>query len=219
MFKKEKPAPDIILGLAFDKAMKQNRLLTLLNVTLIGLTAILGIAVITILPLKETTPYFVPISKEGKHLYYDIIPADRLGRNALYEITRDYLKRYVINRHTVNNVSEFIAFKRIKAQSSQEVFAQLKAEYDRFKEAMPDVTRDIEIINDLQLEPYHHQVTFKTIDTDEAGKTAEREWMVNIRYRLAGFNAPAIKINAKEIDDNPNPLGLKVIGYTWTKRR
>lgn len=219
MFKKKSDSPDIILGLAYDKAMKQNRLLGLLLFFTIILSLCLGTAIVLMTPLKRVEPYFIPITEHGKNHYYDIVSVKSLKRAALFEITRDYLKRYVVDRHTINGASEFIGFKRIKAQSNSDVFQKMKGEYDRFKEAMPNVTREIEIINDLQLEPYHHQVTFKTIDKDENGKKAEREWMVNIRYQLAGFNAPSIKIPVEEINENPNPLGLKVIAYTWTKRR
>lgn len=212
--------PDVILGLAYDKALRLNRLLYMLIGLLGAMVLLLGISITILLPLKQTQPYFIPIAEVGRNHYYDIIPARKLSQSQLYELTRDYLRRYVVNRHTVDDVTEKPRFRLVKAQSADDVFSMLKKEYQTFKEKMPTVKREINVIRDIQLEPYYQQIEFQTEDTDQnTGKVFRKEWVVNIRYELAGFNAPAMKIEASEMADNPNPLGLRVVGYTWTERK
>lgn len=212
--------PDIILGLAYDKAIRLNRVLYMLIGLLGAVVLLLALSITFMLPLKQTQPYFIPIAEVGRTHYYDIIPAGKLTQSQLYELTRDYLRRYVVNRHTVDDVTEKPRFRLVKAQSGDDVFAMLKKEYQTFKEKMPTVKREINVIRDIQLEPYYQQIEFQTEDTDQnTGKVFRKEWVVNIRYELAGFNAPAMKIEASEMADNPNPLGIRVVGYTWTERK
>jgi type IV secretory pathway component VirB8 len=212
--------PDIILGLAYDKAIRLNRVLYMLIGLLGAVVLLLALSITFMLPLKQTQPYFIPIAEVGRTHYYDIIPARKLTQSQLYELTRDYLRRYVVNRHTVDDVTEKPRFRLVKAQSADDVFAMLKKEYQTFKEKMPTVKREINVIRDIQLEPYYQQIEFQTEDTDQnTGKVFRKEWVVNIRYELAGFNAPAMKIEASEMADNPNPLGVRVVGYTWTERK
>ena len=198
--------------------MRQSRLFIYLFIISFVLNISLIIAISIMLPLKEIKPYFMPISSSSDQ-YYKIIPADKLEQHQLFELVRDYLKRYIKDRHSVDHVTETIRFKRIKAQSNTEVFSQVKDEYRKLQEHMIGVQRNINIISDIQLEPYYHQLEFKTIDEHKDGRVSEKFWVVNIRYELAGFNAPKVAMNAEEIQDNPNPLGIVVTGYAWTARR
>ncbi len=209
---------DLQLGLAYDRAMRQSRLFIYLFVISFILNIALIVAVSFMLPLKEVKPYFMPVTSAADQ-YYKIIPADKLTQHQLLELVRDYLKRYIKDRHTIDHVTETVRFKRIKAQSNDKVFAQVKDEYRQLQEHMEGVQRNIEIISDIQLEPYYHQLEFKTIDEAKDGRTSEKFWVVNIRYQLAGFNAPSMALNAEEMTDNPNPLGLIITGYAWTARR
>ena len=209
---------DIQLGLAYDRAFKQARLFLILLLISTAINIALISAIVIMMPLKEIKPYFMPIGTAGDH-YYRIIPADKLKRSQIMELTRDYIKRYVIDRHTVDYVTETIRFGRIKAQSNAKVFEQVKNEYRRFQERLPDVKREIEIISDIQLEPYYHQIEFKTIDRTNDDRQFEKYWVVNIRYELAGFNSAPIEMNADEVENNPNPLGMVITGYSWTERR
>lgn len=209
---------DALLGLAYEKAIALNRKLVIALMCLSFVCVGLAFTSITLASMSEVKPYFIPITKPNDQ-YYRIIPAENLSKHQLSELVRDYLQRYVINRHSIDEVTEIIRFKEVMAQSSANVFAQVKNEYNHFKKAQPDIKREIRIISDIQLEPYYHQVEFETIDKTPDFKEYKKTWVVNIRYTLAGFNAPEIKINAEEMDDNPNPLGLTVVAYNWTERK
>lgn len=207
------------IGLAYEKSMKLVWWFGIGLVAAVTIIVLQGVAIYKMLPLKEVKPYYVTIAEQGNTHYYKIKPADNLTSSQLYELTREYLKNYVINRQTVDDVTEIPRFRKVKAQSSEKVFGKFRNEFQRFKQAMPTVNRRIEIIRDLKLEPFFHQIEFRTIDKDEDGRTATREWVVNMKYTLAGYNAPEIKIPAEEMESSPNPLGITITAYDFQQRQ
>lgn len=210
---------DLPMGIVYEKAMRLTRTLAIALFASLCLNLGLAASLIILTPLKEIKPYFVPIAEQGTTHYYKIIPAEGLSTNQQLELIRNYLKVYVVDRHTIDDVTETIRFKKIVAQSDEKVFADFKNQYHLLKEKMPNVKRRIEIVRDQILDPYFHQVEFRTIDTNAEGREVKNLWVVNMRYTLAGINAPAIKIAADEMENNPNPLGIKITNYDFVQKR
>ena len=208
---------DIQLGLAYDRALKQGKVFMVLFAISAVMNLMLVITITMLLPLKEIKPYFMPLSKPSDN-YYRIIPADSLKTSQLLELARDYLKRYVADRHSVDYVTEPLRFKKVKSQSTPEVFAQVKSEYAKFQEKMAGVKRQIDIISDIALEKNYHQIEFRTTDITRDGREFSKFWVVNIRYSLKTLTNE-LKINAEDLSDNPNPLGLIISAYSWTERK
>lgn len=186
----------------------------------LGVVAIIeAIALVCLIPLKQVKPYFIPISEKHGEFYYRMMPADKLQSHQLMEITRVFLKNYVVDRHTIDTTTRAYRGRKLAAQSTPDVLAEIRREYEQISSNMPDVKRTIEIVRDIQLQPFLHQIEFNTLDTTPDGRTAKKSWVVNIAYTLAGFNAPMMELKSDDLADNPNALGLTVTSYSWTERK
>lgn len=178
-----------------------------------------ALALVFLIPLKQVKPYFIPIAEKQGEFYYRMVPADKLEAYHLMEVTRVFLKNYVIDRHTIDNTTRAYRGRRLAAQSTPEVLAEIRREYEQISSNMPDVKRTIEIVRDIQLQPFLHQIEFNTTDTSPDGRSVKKSWVVNIAYTLAGFNAPMMELKSEDLADNPNALGLTVTSYSWTERK
>lgn len=202
-----------------EQQAKTSNIKTYCVLILGAVTIIQGIALVMLMPLKQVKPYFIPIAEKQGEYFYRMIPANDLRGSQLAEITRVFLRNYVIDRHTIDSTTKAYRGRKLALQSAPEVLAEIRKEYDQINTNMPDVKRRIEIVRDIMVQPFLHQIEFNTIDTMPDGRTAKKSWVVNIGYTLAGINAPMMELKSEDVNDNLNPLGLTVTGYSWTERK
>jgi len=189
---------------------------------IIGLIVLLIAAIIPyyfLFPLKETNIEFVEF-KSGTNNFVTVAKAGREFTNKQLLISM-FLRRYVVDREVVDKTTESIRYARVLAFSGDRVATNFQRTHggkgalvfrDNFK-------RMITIKRDGALDYGLHQIEFITEDTEDdkqdltdiEKKPVTQEWTVSIEYKFEAQNVSYNKANL-------NPLGLKIVQYSLSRR-
>ena len=191
-------------------AMHQAGIWRIAFFAMIALSFLLLIAIILMMPLKTTQVKFVEFSSSRDN-FFTVYPAN-ISKSQEEYLVRTFLREYVRDRHSIDQITEKVRFEKILAATSQSQHQQFKDEYRSVIDAMPGIKRLVQVASDIALAEGVHQVEFKTTDTTDDGRSAENNWIVAIQYHLVRDK----KMNEQQL--LLNPLGLEVTKYSISKR-
>lgn len=169
----------------------------------------LVIAIIMMLPLKQIEVRYVEFANDA-HVTPKVYSSN-LDTTSKVLLVRSFLRNYVVDRHTVDKVSEVPRFKRVRAMSTDRIFDVHKKIYGEVEKGLSGGTRDIFITYDQPLGNGVHEIEFETID-ERGGEVSRKEWVVKIKYHI-----PSSYEVSKEAE-LLNPLGLIISGYHFTQK-
>lgn len=199
-------APQIM---SYEIALSKLRYLQLMLAGTLAIIFSLVVAMIMLLPLKEVQVRYVEFAQDSQ--VTPKVYSASLDTNTRELLVRSFLRHYVIDRHTIDNVSEKYRFKKVRSMSSPKIFEIHKHIYYQVLEGLQGGTRDIRILYDQSLDKGLHEIEFETVDHTASGDQRQ-EWVVKIRYQL-----PADFTVSKE-EELLNPLGLVIEGYHFTQK-
>ncbi|TSA85750.1 type IV secretion system protein [Helicobacter mehlei] len=170
-----------------------------------------AIALVILLPLKETQHHFVDFANQDKH--YAIIQRADESITSNQALVRSLVGTYVLNRESINHIDDQIRYEAVRLQSSQkvwEVFENLVAsKHSIYTNAKMD--RDIKIINIALLKDSNAQniasVQIVARLFHEGKLTYEKRYHITLSY---AFVTP-------KLDYEPmpkNPTGFEVNAYS-----
>jgi len=211
-------------SLPWQQAIRNNRLLTIVVTVESACIVILGIAIAIMLPLKEKIPVYVEFSSGGNNFVRVSKAGEELQSNLL--LLSFFLRKYVIDRETIDKTTESVRYARIAAQSSKEIAKQFQDIYgDKNKGLYYKIgfKRSVRIIRDdalvfgkkvLGRDGGIHQIEIETADTMDNFKSVKKtEWVVTLKYV---FSAQKDIVFEERFQ---NPLGIVVMEYTITARK
>jgi type IV secretory pathway component VirB8 len=173
-----------------------------------------GVAV-SLLPLKTVETRYVEFQTGGNN-FVSIADAnsDLSANDALISML---LRKYVVDRETINQIDEKERYQAVYAMSTEETATEFKKFYGGdnaliYKEGF---RRKIVLGPTTRLAKNIVVIDFQTTDTnvqkpEQAPVT--KEWQATIKY---GFAAQQVKEDQKEL----NPIGIFVMNYQPSPRR
>lgn len=203
------------VSLPWHQAVKNNKLLAIIAVSEAVCIVILALAIAVMLPLKEKDPVYVEFSSGGNNFVRITKAGENISSNAL--LVTYFLRKYVIDRETVDKTTEQVRYARIAASSAPELYKRFQSVYGDEKKGLyykEGFKRAVTIVRDDALGVGIHQIEIKTADTDGDNRENIKrgEWVITMRYSFAeqkiGFDE---RLN--------NPIGLLVTEYTITARK
>jgi type IV secretory pathway component VirB8 len=167
------------------------------------------VAIVIILPLKETKVQYVAFS-DSANVSFRVIPTP-LTKDQKVLLLRQALREYVTNRSAIDFATEAHRFRRVVAMSNNDVEEELRDDWKRIEKDASFSRRDVKIISDIPIGRGVHQVEFKTTDKFQEQKY-ENSWVVTISYKF-------MKQVVKEDNELLNPLGIVVTKYYQAKKQ
>lgn len=193
--------------------LRQSRRTAWLAAAAAGLTAaLLGVAVLTVGPVREGAPYLVPVDRMAAQAQTvrGLAPGPLTRDSAL---TDAFLARYVVAREGFAAGRLAADYRSVAAWSSLGVRARYDAEITRANPASPlalygpGTVVDAAVTSVSRLTPTQALVSFNTVRRDPGLPTGEqRGWRATLTF---GFTGAAMR-NA---DRYENPLGFQVTEY------
>jgi type IV secretory pathway component VirB8 len=166
-------------------------------------------AIIAMMPLKQIEVRYVEFANDS-HVTPKIY-SSKLDSTSKALLVRSFLRNYVVDRHSVDKVSEVPRFRRVRAMSNNRIFQVHKDIYFEVEKGLAGGTRDIRITYDQALSDGLHEIEFETID-ERGGEVTRREWVVKIKYQIPD----SYEVTKEE--ELLNPMGLTVYGYHFTQK-
>ncbi len=199
------------ISLPWLQAIRNNKILMIIAISEAVCIVLLVLAIIIMMPLKEKIPVYVEFSSSGNNFVKIAKANEDITSN---EILKSYLLcKYVIDRETVDRITEQKRYQNIAASSSSKLYEQFKSVYGDEKTGLyykEGFKRAVMIIRDYSLAFGVHRVEIQTTDTDQYSNVKISKWIINIKYKFADQE------NIKYDDRFFNPLGLLVTEYTIT---
>ncbi|MBW1615595.1 MAG: hypothetical protein JRJ49_03480 [Deltaproteobacteria bacterium] len=202
------------ISLPWAQAIKNNWILMIIAISEAVCILLLSIAIIVITPLKTIEPIYVEFSSSGNNFVKIAKANENIQNNDL--LLSYFLRRYVIDRETVDKTTEPIRYQRIGASSTKDLYAQFQAIYGNKETSLyykKGFKRAVAIIRDNKLAKGIHQIEIETTDTDQFNNIKKADWIITIKYKF---------VEQKNIafDDRLlNPAGLLIKEYTITARK
>lgn len=182
-----------------------------------------------LLPLKEVKPVYIGLDMSDDKYVYKLIPVEDI--DGQLAIAKFFLRQFIEDWGTVDNVLEENRIDRIFAMSNEEVFNEFKRIRDSNKKDpdtgkpiglhhIPGFKRQIKIFRDAPIAQRGdirvHEIDFKTIDTNDNNPGARdiHEWNAKIAYVFR-----PLKIHFEEDGSMLNPSGMIVLENTITHRK
>lgn len=198
----------------WEKLNKSYKLLMIFAVFGWFLVISLVVSIILILPLKEKEYVYIEFSSSGNN-FVRIARAEKpIKTNET--LIRAVLRNYIINRETIDKITESQRYKKIFAMSTDDVWNEFK-KIGNSKESLfhkAGVRRTIIVRRDSPISSNIHQIEITTIDTQDNGNKIEKlesEWVVTIEYDFF----------AQDVSDEMmlfNPTGLFIKKYNMSER-
>ncbi|WP_104753556.1 VirB8 family type IV secretion system protein [Helicobacter salomonis] len=184
------------------------KLVALLSAISVGLT----IALIALLPLKETQPYFVDFANQDKH--YAIIQRADASISSNEALVRSLIGTYILNRESINHIDDQQRYEAVRLQSSHkvwEIFESLVASKNSIY-TDTNMARDIKIIDIALLK--HAQATNVGSAHISAKLFHNGQLVYEKRYHVTLSYAflPPPKFDYAPMPQNPT--GFQVIQYS-----
>ena len=219
-----KAAIDTIKALQVISAIE-----ALVIIFLVGLFAVL-------LPLKEIVPIYVEFSSSGNNFVTIKTAKSSTEERALL---RDIsLRAYIVQRESVDQISEFERYDCVLSMSSSRVGEVFKKRYvlapTKSDKKSPDYKlplakedgfkRQIHVESDIPInqrgKSLKHQIDFYTIDTVDDDEPISKHWVALIEYRFTHRKISLEKLKKSSGVDGAvcNPLGIQVVDYTLAKK-
>ena len=206
--------PDSVKRAHISESLRTWQIVTIFLLVVIGM---LSVALVVLMPLKETETHFVQFTTSDD-VYFRTVSQSDMTKKQRHMLERKYLRQYVSYSETRDTVEEMgERFKTVRAMSSSEVFDQFKKRFDKQKDKMDDVTREVLIISDTRLGDDVHQIEFKTIDRKPVNDGTDRNYVdENLWFATIRYTTKQVKVN----DDVAmrNPLNIKIQSYQITSR-
>jgi type IV secretory pathway component VirB8 len=197
---------------SFEQAIKNNVILARIIYALVFVIIGLVIAIIIMMPLKEIKTELYEFSSSGQTFYRIASSEDLVNRKVA--LVRFGLRRYIMDKEGIDNITETDRFTRVENMSSDEVHKQFKNRYyatrDKYKGVKRKITIELDtpFANDFSKKV--HIVDFAVTDSKLNEKTTTY-WQATIAYDFAEQKV--------RLDDLiQNPLGIEVESYSITKR-
>lgn len=195
----------------YRQATRNNVLLTRVIVALLVAIVAMAFGYAAILPLK-TTEWLVYEFSSSNNTFVRVARAgDEITANDA--LTSMLLRKYVMDRETINHVDEQDRYASVMAQSSSSVATNFKNVYGGENSPLniSGYQRAVLINRDSKLGKGLHQVEFTTTDTINGIKPDVRQWVATIAYTWS-----AQEVRADDITFNP--AGLVIQQYSPAKR-
>ncbi|BCT69599.1 type IV secretion system protein [Nitrosospira sp. NRS527] len=163
-------------------------------------------------PVTVTEPVYIEFQTSGNTVARIERISDSITRRAV--VVGAESRRFVVDRETVDKVSESVRYPRVFAMSGPELAAAFKDQYGG-KEALlhrEGFKREVEVTRDSTLGDGIHQVEIITRDTDKINPTPlVQHWVVTLTYEFHE--------QQKSYEEGLlNPLGFIVREYTIARR-
>jgi type IV secretory pathway component VirB8 len=197
--------------LLHQSTLREARRWQLMSFVLICVVSLLVISIVVMMPLKTTQVRYVEFIGTDKKSFR--IMETPFSKEQKLLILRRAIRGYVINRvsYTGSVHIDTPAVKEVVAMSSPEVTEEFKKVYLRISTDTTIERREVEIISDIPIGQFVHQVEYKTID-HFGGQTFENQWTATIEYKLE-------KQITNEDDEMLNPYGLVVTKFIEAKKK
>jgi type IV secretory pathway component VirB8 len=195
--------------MSYQILLNKVRYLQLMLASCLAIILACIIAIIIMLPLKKIDVRYVEFAQD-EHVTPKVY-GSKLDTTTKRLLVRSLLRSYVVDRHTIDHVSELDRFKKVKAMSTSNIFGIHKNLFYKVADGLEKGTRDIHILYDQPIEKGLHEIEFETIDT-LAGKTERQQWVVKIKY----FIPKSFEVTKDS--ELLNPLGLQIQGYHFTQK-
>lgn len=195
----------------YRQATRNNVLLSRVVVALLVAVVAMAFGYAAILPLK-TTEWLVYEFSSSNNTFVRVARAgDEITANEA--LTSMLLRKYVMDRETINRVDEQDRYASVMAQSASNVAATFKNIYGGENSPLniSGYLRAVVINRDSKLGTGLHQVEFTTTDTTNGIKPDVRQWVASISYTWS-----AQKVRADDITFNP--AGLVITQYSLAQR-
>ena len=194
--------------------------------TLFGLCIVLGLlclslgaTIIGILPLKEVRPMLIAVSDESKKVIrIEPIKENIQGINLL---TEKLVMHYVKQRETIDGITESSRYQEISNMTSKRVwddywnFVKLENPKSPLKTFFDNgIRREVHVKNCLSLHATAsntYRVEWTSIDTKHGDEIKKQKWISTL---AVSFEPQNVRVKDQYI----NPLGLKIIHYTVSKK-
>ena len=207
--------------LPWMQCLKNNRTLSILLIVALIAVLIQAIVIASLFPLKEKVLQIVEF-KSGSNNFVTIAKAgEDISANEL--ITVMFLRRFIIDRETIDKITEQDRYARVMAMSSEEKGRDFQKVYGGQKSLYykKGFKREIEIALDSRIAKGIHRIEFRTYDTyDDKKKSVTLdnnrkptgEWIAIISYSLQSHNV-------KTTDIYMNPQGIVIHEYSLSMRK
>tara|TARA_Y100000590_G_scaffold469820_1_gene659947 strand:- start:14903 stop:15658 length:756 start_codon:yes stop_codon:yes gene_type:complete len=175
-------------------------------------------------PLKTTQ--YVTFGYEvidGKAKVVDIRPTEQLTKDQYVLLIR-YFINDTVEKSLSNYRDEILLKQDLSIASSRmtgDVYKKIASIHREFQKQSHILTRQIRILSSEKDGKFGSwKVTFETIDEDTSGNIYKNIFDGRITFKLLGVNNnPNASIPVELLQENPNPLGLKITGFYQLKRK
>lgn len=201
----------------WERSIRNNKILTVALV-FVSLVAIgLVVAICYMMPLKTVQTQVVEY-RTGTNNFVTVHKANEKLRANEALVERE-LARYVIDRETVDKITESERYPRVYAMTTEAEAVRFRKLYGGEGALYHEegFTRNVEILRTSRLSPNVYQIEFRTHDTkihpskDEA-QTNTSEWVATLKYGFKG--------QITEYDERlKNPLGIFIERYNLARRK
>jgi type IV secretion system protein VirB8 len=177
-----------------------------------GVAVLLAIALVLLLPLKETVPYTILVDRQTGNVEL-LNPLDTERVNADAALTRSFLVQYVTAREGFDAPDFQQDYRRVGLFSASEARSQYMASVDARNPQSPLValprgsTVDVEVRSISSLSANRSLVRFTTVLRDGGARPQQAQyWAAVIDWQYSGAAM-------SEDDRLLNPLGFQVTRY------
>ncbi len=174
-----------------------------------GIIALLVIAIVVMLPLKQNVPYLVFFSNAESNFVR--VEAGNLNIRSEEALLKSIIASYVQKRETINRIDDEVRYEDIREQSSRKVwdtFRRIVTQQNSIY-SNKDIYREIHIINLSVLSKYVANVDFIAISTDSRSKILKR-YKATLKYDFVNQD-----INFDSVPKNPT--GFIIEEYALTE--
>lgn len=199
---------------SYRQAIRNNAILVKVVIALSALSCSLGISFALLFPLKTTEYLLYEFSASGQTFYRIENAKDLISRKSA--LIRYAMREYVVDKESVNHLTESDKFIKVQNMSTNDVFAKFKQRYidttaKFFQKSKRKITIELDTPFAGNFNQQVHIVDFSATDTDEADVKTITYWQATIAYT---FNEQKIRLD----DLVHNPLGLEIFNYSINKR-
>ena len=196
----------------YRQATRNNVLLSRVIIGLAAAIILLSGGYIVLLPLK-TTEWVIYEFSSTNNTFVRIAKAgdDLTANEALISMM---MRKYVMDRETINHVDEQDRYASVMAQSADQVATYFRSVYggDHSPLNISGFTRAVLITRDSRLGEGMHQVEFQTTDAVDDKRPDVRYWVASMVYT---WKAQKARVDALSM----NPAGLVISQYSLAQRK
>lgn len=176
-----------------------------------------SVVIVSLFPLKSTELVVYEFKDNSKNFVKVHAANQPLQANDV--LLQLFMEEYVINRETVDRVSESLRYRRVMAMNTSDENARFKANYGGPNAPINQkgFNRDIEIKRSTRLAKNFYQVEFSTRDWWDAQEGPKKQPEVNNEW-VATFEFKFEPQVVSMAEATFNPLGIFVSRYALSKR-